>query len=355
MHEIQNKNSISREDERKPEELATNSGCNSEPITVRQLGEMEFVLDLRAMRLDKTSPARHLAYRCLLEQFNVVLAEESRALEGKDPEGVHQMRVATRRIRAAFRTFKRVLPSDLINDFSGEFKWVADCLGAVRDLDVYLSKLDEYAANIPQKYAASLNRYEQYLVDQRQNARKQLLDCLSGERYRKLTTAFANVFQHKLSELSQAEFSRPSIAAAALRLIRKQHKVLRKNRRSITKHSPDKELHALRIECKRLRYLFEFFEPFYGKELKNSIRRLRKLQQVLGDFQDACVATQRLTQYAESMPMQDENRVELIALGQLIHMQTQHAAENRAAFFRVWKAFDRKDDRKKLVRLLRTK
>ena len=75
---------------------------------------------------------------------------------------------------------------------------------------------------------------------------------------------------------------------------------------------------------------------------------------VLGEFQDACVATQRLRQYAECVPMQAENRGQLIALGQLIYSQGQQAADRRARFHKVWKHFDRKGQRKQILRLLGT-
>src|SRR5688572_29186302 len=65
--------------------------------------DTRFTQTLREEMLTPAHPAIYLAYRCLLEQFEAMLAEESRAWKGDDPEGVHQMRVATRRLRAAFR------------------------------------------------------------------------------------------------------------------------------------------------------------------------------------------------------------------------------------------------------------
>ena len=105
----------------------------------------------------------------------------------------------------------------------------------------------------------------------------------------------------------------------------------------------------MRIQCKRLRYLFEFFHPIYGNALKPEIKRLRKLQDVLGEFQDACVATEQLRQYAEGVPMRTRNRGQLIALGQLISGQDRQAATRRADFARVWKRFDRKGGRKAVI------
>ena len=77
-----------------------------------------------------------------------MLGQEPKAWEGLDPEGVHQMRVCTRRLRAAFRAFRDVLPANAVRSFNREFKWVASVLGRVRDLDVYRDNLDHYAAEV---------------------------------------------------------------------------------------------------------------------------------------------------------------------------------------------------------------
>ena len=122
--------------------------------------------------LSPADPAIQLAYQCLQERFEEMLAEEPKAWEGLDPEGVHQMRVATRRLRAAFRAFKDVLPAKPILAYNREFRRAAAVLGEVRDLDVYQDNLKHYAAEIPAGDAAHLNDYQQHLTEQRRNARK---------------------------------------------------------------------------------------------------------------------------------------------------------------------------------------
>ena len=92
-------------------------------------------------------PAIHLAYGRLLEQFEEMIAQEPRAWEGLDPEGVHKMRVATRRLRSALRAFKKVLPAS-VRSFIGEFKWLAATLGGVRDLDVAMGNLPHFLSEI---------------------------------------------------------------------------------------------------------------------------------------------------------------------------------------------------------------
>ena len=119
------------------------------PRMASPYGDTPFLQELREQEFSADDSAVHLAYRCLLEQFEEMLVQEPKAWEGLDPEGVHQMRVGTRRLRAGFRAFKDVLPDDSIRSFNREFKWVAAALGKVRDLDVYRENLDSYAAEFP--------------------------------------------------------------------------------------------------------------------------------------------------------------------------------------------------------------
>ena len=140
---------------------------------LRELGEQP---------LGVSDPAIKLTHRCLLEQFQEMLGEQQRAWDGVDPEGVHKMRVATRRIRAAFRAFKGVLPAATIKEFNSQFKWVGDVLGAVRDLDVYQENLRHYTAEIPEEDGACLVDYQQHLAESWRHARDNLLACLSSHR-----------------------------------------------------------------------------------------------------------------------------------------------------------------------------
>jgi hypothetical protein len=123
-----------------------------------------FLCELRRRPLRKKDSTAKLAYRCLLDQFEAMLREETIAWEGANVEGVHQMRVATRRIRAAFQAFKSGLPPDSSNEFRSEFKWLARVLGNVRDLDVQQDNLRRCLDEFPVEEAACLDDYRQHLA-----------------------------------------------------------------------------------------------------------------------------------------------------------------------------------------------
>jgi len=330
---------------------------NIRPDT-RCLEEAEGVRQLRARRRRKKDAVNTLAYGYLLEQFQALLLHEPRAWEGLDPEGVHQMRVATRRIRAALRAFKRVLPAEQTSILRTELKWVAGVLGDVRDLDVCTENFQHDEAEFSAADGDGLTPYQIHIGEQSQIARQQLVFCLSGPRYRQLKDSFSEFLRHGARETTY-RMKRPtngkfeSVGKTARRLIVKQYKKLLSDGRSIQSNSAAESLHTLRINCKRMRYLFEFFQSTYGKSLSPFIRRLTKLQNVLGEFQDACVAMKRLREYSDDIPMELNNRGELIALGELIQQQHRLATERRKDFYEVWKRFDREGGQRQIRAVLK--
>jgi CHAD domain-containing protein/uncharacterized protein YjbK len=297
-------------------------------------------------------PVITLAYRFLREQFQQVLFCEPRAWEGLDLEGVHQMRVATRRMRAAFRALKSVLPAAEIRELAADFKVVAAALGEVRDLDVYLENFAQDVAEVSEDERAHLADFQQHVVQQRQEARDALLACFDSPAYERLKQRFAALVDSDPPQSLWQEVGSLTIRDAASKIIPKRHKKVLRAGRAIGPSAPDDALHALRIDCKRLRYLLEFVQPVYGKSLVGFVRRLKGLQDLLGEFQDACVATQRLRAYAAHVPARAKNRGQLVALGQLIHSQRRRAADRRSRFKKAWKRFDHKGERKRLRELL---
>ncbi|MDE0369267.1 MAG: CHAD domain-containing protein [bacterium] len=298
-----------------------------------------FVEMLRERAPAPGDPAIHLAYGRLLELFEEMIAQEPRAWEGLDPEGVHKMRVATRRLRSALRAFKKVLPAS-IRSFNGEFKWLAAVLGGVRDLDVARGNLPHFLSEITEEDAAHLDDYQQYLADRWQEERRYLLDCLASRRYGRLKEGFAERLERGPSARVMETLGSITVGKAAQLLIGKRYRGVLRRGREITCASSDESLHALRIRCKQLRYLLEFFRPTYGELLKAETTRLKELQDVLGEFQDACVAGGLLRRYAEGLPVGSGNRGQLIALDQLIASQNRRAATRRAVFADAWQRFD---------------
>lgn len=249
---------------------------------------------------------------------------------GDDPEGVHQARVATRRLRSHLRTFRALLEPEWAEQLRDELGWLGNELGAVRDADVLLDRLqarisdleneDDRVAAVP-----LTNR----LVHDREAARAVLLDGLRSDRYLQL-----------LDRLVEAAH-RPHVVmvvgmdhAETLRsLVRAPWRHLRKAVDSLPDPTPDAALHAVRIRAKRARYAAEVVEPAFGKPAREFAKAITGVQDVLGEHQDAVVAAAWLR--ANALTLGDPAAV--FVAGELGAVEHAAAHESRAEFPDAWK------------------
>ncbi|MFI4889437.1 MAG: CHAD domain-containing protein [Steroidobacterales bacterium] len=196
----------------------------------------------------------------------------------EDPEALHRLRVTGRRLIAVLR----LLEATPVDEARGLRKHMQDLLrrtSAVRDLDVRIAEFG--AANrIPR------NQSLQSLVDElvRQRARQQvnLLRVLDSARTARLFAALDRLCAHR----SQVH-SRRTVAQVAGQLIRRRYRKLRKVAAHVIRNPDAHRCHAMRLETKNLRYLAEMLGSTYGTPMRRFVRRLQKLQSVLGRINDA--------------------------------------------------------------------
>jgi triphosphatase len=246
---------------------------------------------LGSMEVDASRTIGEVAFAVLRRQMTNVLANEPGTRIGDDSEDLHDMRVATRRIRAALSTYRDVLPVRFVR-FRDEFGWVADALGAVRDLDVQMVQLDEWVAGSAEEDAGALEPLRKILETQRKEARERMLAALDSGRYERLVATFTAGLQRGPLKTSAA--SRQPVLGAAPDLILKRYRTVRQRGRRIRRDSSSSDYHRLRIACKRLRYTLEFLSDVYPKEIPPLVKRLVAVQDILGRHQDAFVAVRRL-------------------------------------------------------------
>ena len=243
------------------------------------------------------------------------------ARAGTNPYHVHQMRVATRRMRAALRLFSDLLPPDgsSLND---ELKWFASQLGPVRDLDVQIQRMRATATAL--SISEALGPYEGWFQDQYQQARTKLAEAFESRRFGALVQRLQRLDEWTLDK-------NPSVFADAPRRLQRAYKQLRKRADAVDDQSPTPDLHAVRIRGKRLRYTAEFFEPVYGKPARRLVECVVKLQDVLGNLQDGVVSRElahaAVQSSAGAWPAQTT-----LALGQLVQFDAEREKELRAAF-----------------------
>ena len=264
-----------------------------------------------------------LAFGVVREQFALLRSHEAGTRAGQDPEDLHDMRVATRRLRAALRCFQDVLPP-AATTLNEELGWLASGLAAVRDLDVQLLRLQDLANLISEQEQASLAAVRDVLNLDRDRAREALVTLLDSERY----AAMVRLGFDLLGEVV-VDRADPPVADAAGGLLTQPFESLRKAGNRLHRDSPPPDFHALRKRAKRLRYTLEFVANQDSPLARRFLRRLIVLQDLLGEHQDAEVAVAHLRALAERAVLPPSV---LFAMGQLAQRNSVEAVQLRAGF-----------------------
>ncbi|MCQ1536008.1 CHAD domain-containing protein [Methanosarcina sp. KYL-1] len=244
-----------------------------------------------------------VAFRTFSLQFARMLATEKGTRKGEDPENLHDMRVAVRRMRAASGVFEDYLDSGQLEPHLKGLKRTLGALGGVRDLDVFREKAENYLKTLPPGNEHELDPLFAVLVEEREKARKNMLAYLNGEKY--------GCFKREFSEFLAVP------EAWALPTTNEKHDALPHRVKDVLPsilyarfadigayaewvegpYVSVERLHRLRIAAKGLRYTFEFFEDVLGKDAKTMIKEFKALQDHLGDLHDAVVAIDLLGSY----------------------------------------------------------
>jgi CHAD domain-containing protein len=269
-----------------------------------------------------------LAFGVVREQFALLRSHEAGTRAGEDPEELHDMRVATRRLRAALRCFQDVLPPSAAA-LDQELGWLASGLAAVRDLDVQLLHLQDLAAIVSEQESASLDVVRDLLNVDRDDARTALLGLLDSERYAALLKLGFDLLGEVVADRAD-----PTVADAAGKVLTRPFESLRKAGNRLNRDSPPAEFHALRKRAKRLRYTLEFVANQESPAARRFLRRLVALQDLLGEHQDAEVAVAQLRALSERAAIPPGV---LFAMGELAQRRTVEAGELRARFERAYR------------------
>lgn len=257
------------------------------------------------------------------------------ARTGEDPEGVHQARVATRRLRSHLRAFASLLEPAWVEGLRHDLGWIGGILGAVRDADVLLERLRSRAGALPptDQHAASV--LLERVVAQRDGARRELLQGLRSPRYLALLDRLVDAAHRPrvLARLAQD----PADTLRAL--VRRPWRRLRAAVRVLPDAPPDEALHAVRIRAKRARYAAEAVAPAFGRPARRLARALTALQDVLGEHQDAIVAEGWLRTAVADL---DDPVVAFVA-GELAATERAAADAARSAWPGAWRAASRRE------------
>ena len=288
--------------------------------------------------------------------FAHMLNHEKGTRLGEDIEELHDMRVATRRMRAAFDVFGLYFKPKAVKKHLKRLRTAGRMLGRARDLDVFMEKAWQYLETLPDSEHAGLAPLLNAWGRKRAEQQEKLVSYLESEEYQQFKqdfnefTSTPDEFAIPISETNPnphlVRHVLPVLIYTCLASVRAYE--------TLIANVAVEQLHALRIEFKKLRYAMEFFHEMLGNEAKDIINELKSLQDHLGDLNDANVACQTLSEFIEeeealqnSLPLHERQSLEPV----VEYLAAKHAERHNLmmTFPELWEHFNRRESLKNIA------
>ncbi len=227
----------------------------------------------------KWALARHVGW---------LLAHDPGTRLGTEPESLHQLRVAARRLRAVLRTARPILLPAWVTSLEQELEWLSELLGPARDLDVQIAYFADESAELNARDRKLLAPFIAHLRTQREAVQQLVRSELTSARYFEL-----------IRRLQQAAHD-PSVVESPLCIRDLARREFKKLRRAISRLGPspsDTRLHKVRIKAKRARYAADLARSSVGQPATRFLKSARRVQDLLGIHQDALQAERHIRQF----------------------------------------------------------
>ena len=273
------------------------------------LGEVLPERDERAFALDHADRLLDVAHKTFGRHLGRLQWNEPGSRLGVDPDYVHDMRVACRRLRTALDVLAEGFPETLRENLGEELRWIGRGLGAVRDLDVAIARVIALESEATTFERPAYLIFAQGLSVRRAARRLEMIERLDSERFRVLASqARAWVEAGPPAADSVPEGVTPAYAIAP-RIIAHWKRGMKDAYEKAEQTMEEADLHALRIAAKKARYAIEYFAELEGPGALRRARRIATLQDFLGDHRDASLLFTRMRKYARTVPKQDRELV----------------------------------------------
>ncbi|MEV2249637.1 CYTH and CHAD domain-containing protein [Streptomyces sp. NPDC050147] len=290
--------------------------------------------DERAVAVHEEDPAVRPAPVTAADHVLAYIRTQRDALVALDPDvrrdlpdSVHRMRVATRRMRSAFRSYRKLLDRSVTDPIGVELKWLAGELGVDRDQEVLAERLTDRVDTVPGTLLLGpvRARLRIWNVAGADDARSRTVAALEGQRYVRLLDSVDALLADP--PLRKAALASP--AKALPKAVRKDYARLEARIEHALALAPGEErdvaMHGARKAAKRARYAGEAARPALGKPAKRFAKQMKAVQKVLGDHQDSVVAREAL----RSLAIQAHAAGETAFTWGLLYGQEEAAATDR--------------------------
>lgn len=295
------------------------------------------------------------ARELLLSTLGVIHANGQWIPKNIDTEFLHDYRVAIRRTRSILAQLKGVFPPEELSRYKLAFRDLGKRTNNLRDQDVYLLQAERFRDLLPVTMRDSLNPFFNDLRNRHKKELRSFSRHLDSEKYRLLIKEWKLFLRDGMSsDPGIVPGARNKTSDVAVSTIEKAWKKVIRHGRNISRIATDTELHALRIDCKKLRYLLEFYASvFPTKILQMVVRQLKELQENLGAFVDLSVQQNYLNEYLSNLKPGTENIPFAASLGGLITALYHEREKVRMNFHNTFDKFDRPETQALLNELLK--
>ena len=301
-------------------------------------GKYSSKLKLKLQPKMRSDEAAKIILRSL---FGIMKVNETYIGKDLDTEFLHDFRVAVRRTRVALSQIKGVFPADTTKKFQRDFAKLGKLSNELRDLDVYLLKENAYKRMLSDSLRDEINPLFVFLKNKRCKILEDVKKSLSARDYVKVLRAWVNFLDEPPTVSPTANNATVPILELARKRIYKRYTIILRTGAQLLEAENDERLHTLRIECKKLRYLMEFFTSLFpGRKISLLIEELKRLQNHLGDFNDLCVQQAYLRKTVDELPMDDDQSKKMIlAIGSLIGSLEEQAQSVKGSFSEIFTKF----------------
>lgn len=281
----------------------------------------------------------------LVTRFNELSGFQQTAMDWTDPEGVHSMRVASRRLRSVLRDFTPYLRKRPLASSLKQLRHLADTLGEVRDHDVAIAALEEIVSKARPNISGGLAAFLEAKKQQREQSREELKALLESDELKDLESDFLD----GVADATATRAGSPAITFLTMsqQIILERLKEFEALSNGLLSPFEIETLHDLRIAAKRLRYALELFQQCWGSSISGYAKRIARIQGALGDLHDCDVWIEGLGKHIINARRhrQPEQVTALIwLLNYLVKLRTKHL---RQAFAR-WQSWETHEASEKL-------
>jgi CHAD domain-containing protein len=285
------------------------------------------------------------AIKIILRNLNDILRKnEQGIIDDIDTEFLHDFRVACRRTRAVLSQIKNVFEPGYTEKFNKHFTSLGKRTNKLRDLDVYLLNKEKYVNRLPRNMKKNIEPFFSQLLLIRNIEHKNLCRYLKSTTYKNQAQNWNNFLSDKSNDPKKAVNAGKPVINLAMTNIAKQYNKVMDLGKKISPESKDIFYHKLRIQCKKLRYLLEFFSSLFPKEKINVlISHLKILQDNLGLFNDLSVQQEALRNYSQK---NNFNNDVVLALGYLIGKLNAEQIDVRKDFNNAYQEFSNNETNK---------